>query len=182
MYFLLQIFWHFWLKIRFISKKVQLLLLVASIATNQICYAISNHSFYELALTILSYSKWSNTTRPTICVIDNPDAALQFQTSIKQLSYDYQVQAVTAKDFTKTECHVAYFSTTIPQQQQSLIQAYPSRSLLSLSTNNPDCEVGSIFCLYHKKTFSTFKVNLDALSYSKVHIDPRVLILAKNAE
>ena len=175
-------FWHFWLKIRFISKKVQLLLLVASIATNQICYAISNHSYYELALTILSYSKWSNTTRPTICVIDNPDAALQFQTSIKQLSYDYQVQAVTAKDFAKADCHVAYFSTTIPQQQQSLIQAYPSRSLLSLSINNSACEVGSIFCLYHKKTFSTFKVNLDALSYSKVHIDPRVLILAKNAE
>ena len=162
--------------------KARFMLFAVSITVSQICYAISNHNFYELALTILSYSKWSNTTRPTICVIDNPDGALQFQTSIKELSYDYQVQAVTAKDFAKADCHVAYFSTTIPQQQQSLIQAYPSRSLLSLSTNNPDCEVGSIFCLYHKKTFSTFKVNLDALSYSKVHIDPRVLILAKNAE
>ena len=77
---------------------------------------------------------------------------------------------------------VVYFTTTTPQQQQNLIQAYPSRSLLSLSINNPACEIGSIFCLYNKKTSSTFKINLDALSYSKVHIDPRVLILAKNTE
>ena len=36
------------------------MLLVVSITVSQICYAISNHSFYELALTILSYSKWPN--------------------------------------------------------------------------------------------------------------------------
>lgn len=170
------------MNIRFASKKLQPILFAASIATSQICYAISNHNFYELALTILSYSKWTNTSRPIICVVDNPEAATQFQSSIKQLSYDYQVQAVNAKDFSKTECHVVYFSTTSPQQQQSLIQSYPSRSLLSLSTNNLACEIGSIFCLYNQNTLSTFKVNLDALSYSKVHIDPRVLILAKNTE
>lgn len=45
------------------------MLLAVCITVSQICYAISNHSFYELALTILSYSKWSNTTRPTIYVI-----------------------------------------------------------------------------------------------------------------
>ncbi|MDF2415900.1 MULTISPECIES: YfiR family protein [Acinetobacter] len=157
-------------------------MLLASMAMSELCYALSNHSYYELALTILSYSKWSNTSRPVICVIDNPDAANQFQANIKQLAYDYQVQAVNTKDFLKTECHVVYFSTTTAQQQQNLIQSYPSRSLLSLSTNNPNCETGSIFCLYNRKTFSTFKVNLDALSYSKVHIDPRVLILAKNTE
>ena len=170
------------MNIRFAGKKLKPILFAASIATSQICYAISNHNFYELALTILTYSKWPNTSRPIICVVDNPEAATQFQSSIKQLSYDYQVQAINAKDFQKTECHVVYFSTTTPQQQQNLIQAYPSRSLLSLSINNPACEIGSIFCLYNKKTSSTFKINLDALSYSKVHIDPRVLILAKNTE
>ena len=36
------------------------MLLVVSITVSQICYAISNHNFYELAPTILSYSKWSN--------------------------------------------------------------------------------------------------------------------------
>ena len=36
------------------------MLLAVCITVSQICYAISNHSFYELPLTILSYSKWSN--------------------------------------------------------------------------------------------------------------------------
>ena len=36
------------------------MLLAVCITVSLICYAISNHSFYELALTILSYSKWSN--------------------------------------------------------------------------------------------------------------------------
>ena len=36
------------------------MLFAVSITVSQICYAISNHNFYELALTILSYSKWSN--------------------------------------------------------------------------------------------------------------------------
>ncbi|WP_445405053.1 YfiR family protein [Acinetobacter vivianii] len=157
-------------------------MLAVLFTASPLCYAISTHNFYELALSILSYSKWTNTSRPSICVIDNSEAASQFQMNIRQFAYDYQVQAVSAKDFPKTECHVAYFTTTSPQQQQNLIQSYPSRSLLSLSTNNPACEVGSIFCLYNKRTYSTFKVNLEALSYSKVHIDPRVLLLAKNAE
>lgn len=76
-----------------------------------------------------------------ICVLDNPEAANQFQTSVKLLTYDYQVQSVNTKEFPGTECHVAYFSNTSPQQQQSLIQSYPSRYLLSLSTNNPACEI-----------------------------------------
>ena len=40
--------------------KARFMLLAVCITVSQICYAISNHSFYELALTILSYSKWSN--------------------------------------------------------------------------------------------------------------------------
>lgn len=170
------------MKVRFSHATAQFILLIVSITIGQLSYALSNHTFYELTLTILSYTKWPNTSKPVICVLDNPEAANQFQTSVKLLTYDYQVQSVNTKEFPGTECHVAYFSNTSPQQQQSLIQSYPSRYLLSLSTNNPACEIGSIFCLYNRKSFPTFKVNLDALSYSKVHIDPRVLILAKNTE
>ena len=40
--------------------KARFMLFAVSITVSQICYAISNHNFYELAPTILSYSKWSN--------------------------------------------------------------------------------------------------------------------------
>ena len=150
--------------------------------TSQPGYAASNENFFELVLSILSYSQWSNTTHPTICIIDNSEIASQLQHHVQQHTDHYQVKAISAKDFQKSDCHVVYFSKTPPEQQQSLIQSYPSKSLLSISINNPDCEIGSTFCLYHKKGLSTFQINLDALSYSTVHIDPRVLLLAKDGE
>ncbi|HBM1136822.1 YfiR family protein [Acinetobacter baumannii] len=163
------------------AKKVLFCILVV-FATSRPAYANSKHNFYVLTLSILSYSKWENVSTPTLCVIDNASITSTFQSYIQQLSYNYRVQTVNAKDFSKSHCQAVYFSTTPPQQQQNLIQNYPYRSLLSLSINNPECEVGSIFCLYNQNNYTTFKVNLDALSHSKVHIDPRVLLLAKNAE
>lgn len=50
------------------------------------------------------------------------------------------------------------FSNTSPQQQQSLIQSYPSRYLLSLSTNNPACEIGSIFVFTIENHFLRLKL------------------------
>uniref|UniRef100_UPI00124CF7AC YfiR family protein n=1 Tax=Acinetobacter ursingii TaxID=108980 RepID=UPI00124CF7AC len=89
---------------------------------------------------------------------------------------------LSAVNFSKSQCQAVYFSNLTPQQQQNLVNAYPQRNLLSFSHNNPACETGSIFCLYTQRGLTTFKVNLDALSYSQVHIDPRVLLLARNAE
>ena len=164
-----------------IARRVLSCVLVV-FATSQPCFADSKHNFYVLTLSILSYSKWENVNTPTLCVIDNPSITTTFQAYIQQLSYNYRVQTVNIKDFSRSHCQAVYFSTTPPQQQQSLIQNYPYHSLLSLSINNPECEVGSIFCLYNQSNHTTFNVNLDALSHSKVHIDPRVLLLAKNAE
>ena len=108
--------------------------------------------------------------------------ATQFKKTIQQQSYPYTVKSISAEQFTQTNCQVVYFSTTPPKQQQQLIQAYPSQALLSVSSNDPLCEIGSIFCLYNKDNTHSFQINLDILSTSTVHIDPRVLLLAKNKE
>ena len=144
--------------------------------------ADSVHNTYSLTLAILSYSKWPNNITPTLCVLDNPAATLAFQNQVKKSAYEYQVQGLSAVNFPKSQCQAVYFSNLTPQQQQNLVNNYPQRNLLSFSNNNPDCETGSIFCFYTQHGLMTFKVNLDALSYSQVHIDPRVLLLARNAE
>ncbi|EMU45193.1 hypothetical protein ABNIH24_19309, partial [Acinetobacter baumannii ABNIH24] len=91
-------------------------------ATSGPAYANSKHNFYVLTLSILSYSKWENVSTPTLCVIDNASITSTFQSYIQQLSYNYRVQTVNAKDFSKSHCQAVYFSTTPPQQQQNLIQ------------------------------------------------------------
>ncbi|KAF2370119.1 YfiR family protein [Acinetobacter baylyi] len=146
------------------------------------CFASPIQNFYALTLSIMSYSKWPADNVPTLCIIDNPTVANSFQSQVKQQSYSYKIQAIPASSFSKTQCQAVYFSNLSPQQQQNLINSYPTRNVLSFSSNNSDCEIGSIFCLYQQKGNATFKVNLDSLSRSQIRIDPRVLLLAKNAE
>ncbi|WP_228258839.1 YfiR family protein [Acinetobacter ihumii] len=145
-------------------------------------FAASVHNAYSMTLAILSYSKWPNNVTPTLCVIDNPTATQALQNLVKQSAYNYQVLGLTANNFPKSQCHAVFFSNISAAQQQNLINVYPNRNLLSFSSNNPECEIGSIFCLYYERGSMTFKVNLDALTHSQVHIDPRVLLLARNAE
>ncbi len=166
----------------FRNIKRSLLVAIVILVACETVSAVSVHNAYSLTLAILSYSRWPNNITPTLCVIDNPSATIAFQNQIKQSSYEYHIQNLTATNFPKAQCQAVYFSNLTPQQQQNLINAYPQKNLLSFSSNNSDCEIGSIFCLYTQNGLTTFKVNLDALSHSQVHIDPRVLLLARNAE
>lgn len=93
------------------AKKVLFCILVV-FATSGPAYANSKHNFYVLTLSILSYSKWENVSTPTLCVIDNASITSTFQSYIQQLSYNYRVQTVNAKDFSKSHCQAVYFSTT----------------------------------------------------------------------
>lgn len=150
------------------------------------CCLITPQSFaspntYTLILSIMSYSTWSIPT-PTLCVIDNAQATQSIQTQIHQQNYPYQVLSVTQSNFIKKQCQAVYFSKASPQQQQVLINNYPSKVLLSFSSNNSECEIGSIFCLSTQHKNSKFRVNLDALSHAQIRIDPRVLLLAKNGD
>ena len=144
--------------------------------------AYANPNIYALTLSIMSYSKWNNVATPTLCVMGNPQAATALQNQVKQNAYNYKVIAISGNQLLKSNCQAIFFSTTAPAAQQQFINSYPQKGLLSLSNNNIECEVGSIICFYNGKNQSSFKINLDALSQAKVHIDPRVLLLAKNSE
>lgn len=148
------------------------------------CYAqpMAAPNVYMLTLSIMSYSSWPNTTATNLCVIDNPSALIALQNQVKLLNYHYKVQGLTTAQLAKANCQAIFFTTTSPQQQQALIASHPRKDILSFSTANIDCEIGSTFCFYNKKSGLSFKINLDALSQAKVRIDPRVLLLAKNAE
>lgn len=166
-----------------IRQLVFIILIFFSVGMVQQSFAQSNkQTVYGLSLAILSYSKWDNVQRPILCVIDNSYATTQFRNLNDQLEYDFRIKAVSASTFLHTDCHAAFFSTTPVYEQQQLISKYHLESLLSISNNNPNCEIGTIFCIYTEKQKVSFKVNLDTLGHSKIRIDPRVLLLAKNEE
>lgn len=146
-------------------------------------HAISTHNILVTTFSILSYAKWNDlSSTPTLCVIDNVNLADQFKTVAQQFKYNYQVQSIILHDLAKSSCQAVFFSTFTPRQEQTILNTQLRTAALSFSSNNNDCEVGSAFCLYKRKQLTSFKVNLDSLSQSKVHVDPRVLLLTKSSE
>ncbi|RVR11094.1 YfiR family protein, partial [Enterobacter hormaechei] len=54
------------------------------------------------------------------------------------------------------------------------------QALLLMSEQNPECVIGSAFCLIIEHNQVRFSVNLDALARSGVRVNPDVLMLARN--
>jgi hypothetical protein len=146
-----------------------------------LAYASVNASPYLLSLSLLSYSHFPNSSATTFCIVGSAQDTSNFQKQAKESGFFYRIIGVNPNTFLRSSCQAVYFSPSIPlQNQNSLLQQYPNLQLLSFTANDDLCESRNIFCLYQRANQYYFKVNLDSLTLSKVHIDPRVLLLAKN--
>ncbi|MBF7687708.1 YfiR family protein [Acinetobacter rathckeae] len=140
------------------------------------------HNAYTLTLAILSYTKWDS-QKPLLCVLENHDIASIFQEEIEYKKTSFNVTSISERDLNNHKCDAIFFSPNISIiQQNNIIKNNFRPFILSFTENNLECEGQVIFCLYKRKDQYTFNVNLDALARSKLHIDPRVLLLAKNME
>lgn len=73
-----------------------------------------------------------------------------------------------------------YFGKESPTYQVELKNKYPTKALLLIAEQNPECVIGSAFCLIIKDEDVRFSVNMDSLSRSGVRVSPDVLMLARN--
>ena len=142
----------------------------------------SAQNISETTLSILSYVRWKTDT-PIICIIDNDEINKELTTLAQQNNYKFHINTISSAQLKRVHCDAVFFSNTTAATEQQLINSAINKNLLSFSSSNPECEIGSAFCLYTSKGGRTlFKLNLDSLSRSKIHVDPRVLLLARNAE
>jgi len=162
-----------------LEKKALLLLISAALFSSSLPAAPAA-SMYSTVFSILSYAKW-NTPAPAICAVNNSPLAQQFQNHAPDHS-SYRISAIQSSEIKSSACQVLIFSTLSPKEEQHLLNTAATFPALSISTNNAECEIGSAFCLYKRSQNFAFKVNLDSLAQAKVHVDPRVLLLAKSAE
>lgn len=136
----------------------------------------------QTTLSILSYVHWS-VDSPTVCIVKNEEISKQLITLTHQNNYNFQFKSIESSQLKLTHCDAVFFSNTTPSTEQQFINSAMNKNILSFSSSNLECEIGSAFCLYTSKGGRTlFKLNLDSLSRSKIHVDPRVLLLARNAE
>jgi len=165
-------------------KKIYFCLFVFSLFLIPIVHATPLHNYYTLTLSILSYSKWASNQTPTLCVVEDNHTATLFSHYIKHYGYNYRVNNVSVNDVLKSNCQIVYFSYAIAvnQQRTLILNSSLTTDTLIFTENDSNCELGSSFCLYKKTEKVTFSINLDALTRSRIHIDPRVLLLARNSE
>ena len=152
------------------------------LCTSNLSLANSSHNFYVTTLSILSYATFAN-AKPSFCIVNNPSIANQFTIFAQQNKYNLSMRSISADELRSTYCDAVFFTQTPANTQQQLLNQSLNPAILSFSTNNNECEIGSSFCLFSAKSGHTlFRINLDSLARSKIHVDPRVLLLAKNPE
>lgn len=137
-----------------------------------------NDEYYKTILRILAYSDVGSSAQ--ICVVNNATVAQNFQTFLTRQQSTYSVTAVSPANFKNASCQVAYFSNLSDREENRLIRNYPKQRLLSISDNNPQCELGSGICL-SKGTNRPVVIdfNLDSLTRSQVKIQSQVLHIFK---
>ncbi|XID75766.1 YfiR family protein [Alkanindiges sp. WGS2144] len=135
----------------------------------------------RIVFGILSYTKWQPPkTAIEVCIAGTTKYALGLEDSIL-LEKPPKVTISKSADVSTlagAQCDVIYFGD-IPAVMQQKIISTSNRPLLTISELNPACELGSSFCLDIESSPISFKVNLDALARSGIHVNPNVLLLGR---
>ncbi len=137
---------------------------------------------------ILSYVRWNrNYTQLNFCLIDgqakfisenifNPPSNLIRPANIN--IKHYQSSELLSNETIANRCQILYFVNTTDETQQRLINL-AMHHILTISEKNEQCAIGSAVCLYRSNQQYRFKINMDSLKQSEVHMDSKVLLLSK---
>lgn len=157
---------------KYFEKSILLsLMLIISIST----FAQSSAQYCKTIIHILRYS--SLPKQSTVCVFNDKAVTDSFNQHFRQLNLGYSAILVNADNFVRSNCQAVYFPNQSPKVQNDWINRYPT-SILSISSTNPQCEIGSAVCLSQGQNKINMAFNMDALSRAKVSINPHVLKMA----
>lgn len=128
---------------------------------------------------ILSFARWPEahaSPSRTLCVVGKPRFSGQITSSISSAGRPARGVAATAADVMGGRSCDAVFLGMMPvADRRALIQWVRARPVLTITDDDPSCAYGAMFCLQHKGAAIGFSVNIDAVSRSRVRVDPRVL-------
>ncbi|WP_058914418.1 YfiR family protein [Entomohabitans teleogrylli] len=132
---------------------------------------------------IVSYTRWPGLSNrlPRLCIFSSSsyaDALSSPSSEAAQQNYT-AVPVNNIALVASAHCDGFYFGRETPQQQMQLLEQLSPHPLLLIAENNPECLIGSAFCLNIKPGQVSFSVNLDSLTRSGIRVSPDVLMLAR---
>jgi len=129
---------------------------------------------------IISYSRWPTQPRPVrLCLAGATRYALRMSDAQRSAGQSILIRSIAATA-SPADCDVLYLGTMRVAARERLLAATRGQPIVSIVEDDLHCRGGAMFCLVPSR--STFKLNLDAVSRSGVHIDPRVLRIASGEE
>ncbi|CAM3672929.1 hypothetical protein Xentx_00411 [Xenorhabdus thuongxuanensis] len=144
-----------------------------------------NENVARVVSGIISYTHWPITpTTLHLCLVP-PSNYISALTHINMISDHTELQVETLNFNVEQlieRCDVIYYGQVDPQLQHQVISLKNDKPLLTIAENNPNCEIGSAFCLNINNAQATFSLNLDILTRSGVRVHPNVLQLARKVE
>ncbi len=144
----------------------------------------TDKSVRSIVSGIVSYTRWPSLSgQPKLCIYASSHYthALSSKNGQNELPYT-PVIVRNDREALAATCDAIYFGSESPAKQLELISQYQGRALLLISEQNPECVIGSAFCLIIDRGQVRFSVNLDALTRSGVRVNPDVLMLARNKQ
>ncbi|MFK3912833.1 DUF4154 domain-containing protein [Enterobacter cancerogenus] len=145
----------------------------------------TDKSVRSIVSGIVSYTRWPSLAgQPVLCIYASSRYSQALSTRNEGQSVLPYTPVIVRNDqeALSATCDAIYFGSESPAKQLELISQYQGRALLLLSEQNPECIIGSAFCLIFEGGRVRFSVNLDALSRSGVRVNPDVLMLARNTK
>jgi hypothetical protein len=136
----------------------------------------------QVVLGILSYARWPvepmllrlclvGPTEYTDDLVKGTTQATGRPVTVQRLLADNPAIA--------TDCDAVYIGKLTGEERSRLFAALIGHPVLSISENDEQCSVGSLFCLRVGDEQVSFEVNLDSVARSGVRIHPSVLQLSR---
>ena len=137
----------------------------------------------RVVLGMISYTRWpTDPAELRMCIVPPTDYAQDLSRAASQASGRPIRVALTAAENPDlgTSCDVVYIGSVSDAQRDHVLASLSGHPILSISEQDSECTVGSVFCLNIRGARISFKVNLDSLARSGVRVNPSVLQLAGN--
>lgn len=124
---------------------------------------------------IVSYTRWP-ADRPAIrlCTAGVTLHTSRFSEVARAAGRPVSLRAVFPGGST-ADCDALYLGSMRSEDRARMIAGLAGRSVLSIAEADPACRSGAMFCLDVRPASLSFRLSIDAISRSTLHIDPRVL-------
>jgi hypothetical protein len=129
---------------------------------------------------IVQYSRWpDNPRRLRACIVGPADHAEDLIAGKEVAAIGVEVVRRGIDTASPQDCQLVYIGRMGIDEARGITARMRGEAVLTIAENDPACRSQAMFCLLFEADSLSFRLNIDAVSRSKVRVDPRVLRLAE---